>query len=319
MAPPQRRARATTVATALALLCTSNLSAAQTGGVQWQGEQGRPMPPSPSPPTPRRCVDKGPANLRFSANSTSAGGRQWDVFHISERYLWEGSSGNWATEALPIEWNPDSESRNATVYWSKAVYDASVNRTFLIRGNMTEDGAVGPATFCHSEPGSDFNLVGMHPTAGTSFSLWTPMFGCQNNECIGDGGCVGEGGIWPTKLGQTRVGRAVHAVYAFEFADSAAAPSSANEAVKIELIVDELDDAEHFIPISFAADTLNPWGQDTRIAWTGIYTDFDSSDVPFPASEWDIPAVCYTAAASARREHARQPEASAHKWWWQPL
>eukprot|EP01047_Picozoa_sp_COSAG01_P033378 COSAG01_NODE_2453_length_7674_cov_13.713003_1_plen_120_part_00 len=112
-----------------------------------------------------------------------------------------------------------------------------------------------------------------------------------------------------------------------EFADSAAAPSSANEAVKIELIVDELDDAEHFIPISFAADTLNPWGQDTRIVWTGIYTDFDSSDVPFPASEWDIPAasdfsdrpICYTAAASARREHARQPEASAHKWWWQPL
>jgi hypothetical protein len=46
-------------------------------------------------------------------------------------------------KALPIEWNPDSESRNATVYWSKTVYDTSVNRTFAIRGNMTEDGAVG--------------------------------------------------------------------------------------------------------------------------------------------------------------------------------
>ena len=88
----------------------------------------------------------------------------------------------------------------------KAVYVAVANRTFLLRGNLTDGGLPGPATGCTSTSGQDPEKM------YSASALMAFIFAGQ----LGDGresGCVGDGGLWPFEIRTTKVGRAIHAVY----------------------------------------------------------------------------------------------------------
>jgi hypothetical protein len=97
--------------------------------------------------------------------------------------------------------------------------------------------------------------------------------------------------------------------------------------------VDELEGADHFIPVSFENTVAGGYSDSPAIAGDelvcqydpsnpatcfmaqtiiGTYADWDSSDTPISGSEWDIPAVCYTTPtkAAAKGEAAPPPVAS---------
>ena len=92
----------------------------------------------------------------------------------------------------------------------------------------------------------------------------------------------------------------------------------------VPLQVDELEGAEHFIPVSFEysrakySSITDPGFR--AVAFGGTYADWDASDFPIPGSEWDLPAVCYapmpvggSTAAAAWREEAAVAELQKQK------
>jgi hypothetical protein len=86
------------------------------------------------------------------------------------------------------------------------VYVAATNRTFLLQGNLTDGGVLGPPTECTSTSGQDSDKM------RSASVLMYAIFGGQLGE-FGEAGCVGEGGLWPFEVRKTKVGRAVHAIY----------------------------------------------------------------------------------------------------------
>ena len=122
---------------------------------------------APPPPAPRRCIDKGVENLRLNASYTSTdtegGSDTPSVQSVSTKdsYLWEGATGNWATESVGL--HSAICSLNTcdidSLGWLKAVFVATANRTFLIQGNLTDGGAPAPATACTSSAGQDIEKM----------------------------------------------------------------------------------------------------------------------------------------------------------------
>jgi hypothetical protein len=121
-------------------------------------------------------------------------------------------------------------------------------------------------------------------------------------EGQGDGGCVGAGGLFPIRVREDRVGRAVHAVYAADVPIIAPAPG---REYGVELVVDELEVGEGFVPVAVTMATagLDPalcrqeGGEVTQCifnAESGMYTNWDASNEPIHPSEFEVPALCYT-------------------------
>jgi hypothetical protein len=306
---------------------TSDLSG--NDGTPWgwcsQNPPSPPPPPPPPapPPAPRRCIDRGTQNLRLSATAstsevsassspdTTQGRVEADYW--TERYVWEGATGNWLAESLTAGGycnvgrasggEPPSGECSSDLgrpRWLKALYLAAANRTFIIQGNVTADGAKGPATRCESEAGQSANLM-----VGAA-QLMAYMF-ADLRSTSGDSGCVGTDGLFPIRVRETRLGRVVHAVYAVS--DDVQPPVPGRE-YAVELVVDEMEDGDGFVPVSFSfTGDFNDdparcvQGGDSSscgfISQAGQYTDWDSSEEPVPPAEFEIPAVCFTDAGSA--------------------
>ena len=187
----------------------------------------------------------------------------------------------------------------------KALYVAMENRTFLIWGNLTDTGAHGPPTECTSSAGENGD------------NLVSPMMGIM----FQDAGCVGEGSNIPFEVRKTKVGRAVHAVYGgLGKASEDDNPMPGHEWPAM-VVVDELEGAEHFIPVSIEV-TAYRYSPKHAITYTvgGAYSDWDSSEDPIPADEWAIPSVCYeeasTETSKGRDKGAKRGWADWRRWWW---
>eukprot|EP01048_Picozoa_sp_COSAG05_P007562 COSAG05_NODE_537_length_8855_cov_23.915829_2_plen_277_part_00 len=262
--------------------------------------------------------------------STSAGVAEGG--QAAERYVWEAVTGNWAAESIVTQRECDvmgrsakSPQRRATAqcssregkfqFWKKAMYVAAINRTFLIHGNVM-DGVPGRPHRCDTAPGSNTAL--MLEAAELMFYMFGGVVAGSNGTL--EAGCVGNRGLWPFQVRQTRIAQAVHTVYGAP--DDSHMPLPGHD-WPVELIIHELPfpHSEHFLPVSFALTEAPGGGANERrfSSVTGLYTDWNSSSVPIPAQEWDIPGVCFTDSGLQKKKNKtwreRTPESLSSRIW----